>query len=445
VRAAALALLLVASPPARGEDVAARLWLVRVSREAQRGAGVTEVFLAPALPAGADGLLLCAGFGLDPPRENESLAAVAVGPDGAEHEAEFVGGHHEEACTFFRVKGEARRGWAPVELRGAPVAAGARVLVVGRHGPHLGYAPRRKRTRVEAAVVHDVPVYALEGLDDTWLGSLVVTPDGRLVGFVTTMDSLPEEGGYVVGLGETTAVVVAAEGYAAMARHPGPPETKAWLGVNLAPFDEAREGYFGVGEDLPGALVTGIAGASPAERAGVRLYDVLQRVGDLEVRLEKAADLELLVAKVQRLPVGVPLPCRVLRFTERAGGTFAAATLELSLTLVARPVDFADAPEGDVPDLGMKLKPATQDWLHARSLPPETRGVVVTRVREGSPAELAGLLVDDLVLQADGAPVPDLAALRAATAAAREAGRAKVVLFVRRGAETAFVSVRPNW
>ncbi|MGQ0612647.1 MAG: PDZ domain-containing protein [Planctomycetaceae bacterium] len=441
---AALLLPLLAAP-ARAEGLGERLWMVRVSREEQRGAGAVEVFLAPALPAGPDGLLLCAGFSLDAPRENASLEAVAIAPDGAEHEAQFIGGHHEEPCTFFRVKGEAAKSWAPVELKGVAAAEGARVLILGRHGVNLGYALRRKRTRVEAAVLHQVPVYAMEGLDETWLGCVALTADGRLIGFVTTMDSLEEEGGYVVGVGEATTIVVAAEGFAEMALHPGPPELKAWLGINLSPLDEERERFFGVEEDLAGALVTGVAEGSPAARAGVRLWDVLQRIGDLEVYLEKAADREAFLARVQRLPLGKPLPCRVLRFTEGPSGSYTRAVLELEMTLEARPVDFADAPEGEVPELGLKCRSATQDWLAARALPAETRGVVVTRVREGSPAELAGVLPDDLVLQADGAPIADLVSLKAATAAARLAGRAKVVLFVRRGAETAFLSLRPSW
>ncbi len=445
MRIPATLLLFLLVAPAGAEEMEARLWMVRVSREEQRGAGAAEVFLAPALPAGPGGLLLCAGFALDAPRENATLEAVAIAPDGTEHEAHFVGGHHEEPCTFFRVRGEAAKTWAPVELKGAVPAAGARVLIVGRHGTNLGFALRRKRTRVEAAVFHQVPVYAMEGLDETWLGCMALTADGRLIGFVTTMDSLEEEGGFVVGLGETTTIVVAAEGYAEMALHPGPPETRAWLGINLSPLDEDRERFFGVEEDLAGALVTGIAEESPAAMAGVRLWDVLQRIGDVEVILEKPADRDLFLARVQRLPLGKPLPCRVLRFREGPPGSYTRAVLELEMTLEARPVDFADAPEGDVPELGLKLKAATQDWLAARALAAETRGVVVTRVREGSPAELAGVLPDDLVLQADGAPVADLDALKTATAAARAAGRAKVVLFVRRGADTAFLSLRPNW
>lgn len=439
---AALALALVAAAAAAA-DPADRVWAVRVTRGLAGAVDPRETFLAPALPFGEEGVLLAAGFFLDFPREPEVVEVVAVAPDGSEREAELVGGYEKPECTFFRVLSGERP--APEAPEGAVPRIGGEVLVVGRHGSALGHAPRRKRTRIEAASRGPERFYVAEDLGDDWLGAVAFFPSGGLLGFIVERRTMEEEGAFVVGLTETTAAILPAEAFAEVARTPAPPAVKAWLGINLAPFDADREAYFGLEEDWRGAFVSGVAEGSPAAKAGIRLFDLVQRIGDLEVSMESVEDAPGLIRRVQRLPTGRPLSCAVVRFVETPAGGYVAERLQLEVTLEPRPLDFADAPEVDLPELGLKVKPATVDWLSGRNLPLDTKGLVVTRVKSGSPAELAGVLEGDLVLELDDAPATDADAARAALRAAKEARRAKVVLFVRRGAETAFLPLEPNW
>jgi len=441
-RAAVLLALLSVSAGAGDADPAGRVWAVRVTRSQPGAAEHDEVFLAAALPAGPEGVLVAAGFFLDLPREPELIEVVAIAPDGTERAASLLGGVERPECTFFRLPAGERP--APVALQGARPNVGDGLVVVARHGTAFRHAARRLRTRVEAEAREPERLYAAEGLTGEWLGAVAFTSEGALVGFVAERPTMDEDGAFVVGLTDTMAVIVPADAYADAARSPGPPDVKAWLGINLAPFDENREAYFGIEADWPGAFVTGVAEGSPAAKAGVRLGDVVQRIGDLDLVLEKVDETPALIRRVQRLPTGKPLPCTIVRFSEGAGGGFTPERLAIDVTLEPRPLDFADAPEADLPDLGLKTKPATVDWLTGRALALDTKGVVVTKVKSGSPAELAGLQPDDLLLKVDDAPSPDADSVRAALAAAKSAGRPKVVLFVRRGAETSFVSVRTN-
>jgi serine protease Do len=215
--------------------------------------------------------------------------------------------------------------------------------------------------------------------------------------------------------------------------------------VNLSPFDADREAFFSVGEDWRGALVTGISPGSPAAAAGIRVHDVIQTIGPLNVRFEVQADWNTMLRAVQRLPLGKPLPCRVVRFTRRPDGGYDAKPLEVTMTLAERPLDFADAPETEIKDLGLKVKPVTVDWRRANKLPDEQGGVVVTGTARASPAQLSRLRPGDLIQRVDDAEVSDVASLTTVLDAARNAKRNKIVLFVRRGTETLFLAVATGW
>ena len=80
---------------------------------------------------------------------------------------------------------------------------------------------------------------------------------------------------------------------------------------------------------------------------------------------------------------------------------------------------YRDAPETEVEDLGLKVKPATMDWRRARQVPDATTGVVVTRTARASPTQLAGLRPEDLIVRVDDQPVRTVRSFVALIDAAR--------------------------
>jgi len=424
------------------------LFVVRIATEHPAfGGPARQTVEAVAVPVNDEGLLMAVGFAVSPPEEEEKEAVkvTAFFPDGTEVPAEVVASDDELECTFFRLHGDRKP--EPVALQGARLAVGDEVTLLGRYGGLMDHAARRQRGFVEAIARTPQTLYALREQDPRTIGCVALTPEGKLVGFVDTRPAVGGEGtGVMLGLGAQTIVVVAAETYAESARTlPRKDSQRAWIGVNLAPFDADREAFFGVAENLPGALVTGVAEGSPAAKAGLEVFDLLQSIGPLPIHFEKMEEWAPMLRAVQRLPLGKPLPCRVIRFARQEDGGFAAQLLELTLTLEARPLDFADAPETEFKDLGFKVKPLTDDWRRTRTLPAGMDGVVVTRIAQASPARLAELQPDDLILRVDDKPVADVASLKARIDEARSARRAKVVFFIRRGRETLFLALQPGW
>ncbi len=411
------------------------VWVVRVTTErASFGAPSRQTLLAPALPV-EDGCLLVVGFALEPSDDkDEALKVTAIDPKGAVVPAELVGGDEELRCTLFRLPGKKPE---PVALEAAPCAVGDEVVLLSRHGELMRYAPRRGVLRVDAAVASPRPLFALSVEALAWQGAIAMTPGGKLLGFVDNRPTVTEGDGIVLGLGAQTPVLVPADAFADVPRNlPRKDRPRGWLGVNLAPFDEDREAYFGILAPQDGALVTGVSEGSPADRAGIRLHDVVQSIGDLTLRFDKMEEWGPMLRAVQRLPLGKPLKCRLLRFRPLPEGGHGATPVEVELTLEARPLDFADAPETELEDLGFRVKPLTQDWRRSNRVPADLLGVVVTRTEHASAAQIGGLAVNDLILKLDDRPIADIDALKKALADARDAKRTKIVFFVRRGQAT---------
>jgi len=449
-----LLLVLLLGAVARAEGLADRIYVVSITTERSTSTGTErQTLAAPALPVAPGGLLMAVGFAVNPPRENQSAVIVrAYHPDGRELTADLLGADDDLNCTYFRLTDKSVDPPDPVSLTGANLEVGEKVWVLGRHGALMKYAPRRLEASVEALVRKPKTLYALRPAMPEWRSSIVSTRDGRFVGFVDTRSTSVDGSGIMLGVGTRTTVVVPADIYAQSAQRPPDPRKKkvtrkrSWIGVNLAPVDPVREEYFGLKGDTRGALVTGLSAGSPAAEAGILLHDIVQSIGDYELTYERASDWAEMLRSVQELPLGEKLVCRVLRFAPRDDGGFDVEVKKLTMVLKERPVDFEDVAEVEIKDLGIFVKPVTDNWRRINNVPEHLRGgVVVIRMARGSPAQLAGLRINDLVLAMDRLPIPDTEALKKLVAEARKARRQKVVLFVRRGAQTTFVAIEPQW
>ncbi|MEE8106734.1 MAG: PDZ domain-containing protein [Planctomycetota bacterium] len=450
-----LALLAATSSVSAAEPVDGRVCVVTIVREASFGGRTRKTTLAaPALPVDDKGLFLLVGTHQEPSDRDEEATTVTVRlPGGADAAADLLGGDEDLRCTLVRLR-DPKKAPAPVALKGAPLKIGDRVNLYSRHGQTLGFASRRLAADVEAAVELPRRLYALAGDVSGWQGSIVATQDHRIVGFLSVVETMPDGNGLFIGIGSVTAVIVPLEAYADLVRDPPTPKAteeprkeKGWLGVNLAPFDKNRELYFGVKDDWKGALITGVSEGSPSAKAGIKVFDLLQTIGDLEFDFENSttANWNRLLKAVQRLPLREEMTCRVVRFHEDQPGKFRPEELQLKLTLMPRPLDFDDAPETEVEDLGFKFKPLTQDVLTRLGLPRGYGGVVVTGMTNGLPAALSGLRSSDIVLALDDEPVKGAGSMLRLLDGLRKAKKPRVSFFVRRGTQTRFVFVRTNW
>src|SRR5206468_8177839 len=218
--------------------------------------------------------------------------------------------------------------------------------------------------------------------------------------------------------------------------------SRGYLGVGLQPLDENLAPSLGLPKDS-GEIVRSVVPGGPAARAGLQQGDVIVRVNGQQVTPEQT--VSYLVANTA---VGSRVPLEIIRGGRRATVTVAVGERPTEEQLAK--LSGGDTGTGVVPGapvapqkaLGLSLSPLTPELARAASLPPTARGVIITAVDPNANAAEQGLQRGDLIVSINNQPVTSPGQVVAAVDAARKAGRASVLLLVKRGTSPeAFVGV----
>jgi serine protease Do len=166
--------------------------------------------------------------------------------------------------------------------------------------------------------------------------------------------------------------------------------------------------------ETPGALVEHVFGNSPAERAGLKPYDLVVAADGRPV-----ASVDGLIRKVASLPPGVTLQLRVWRDGHERG---------YDLKLAERPGrgDRVRAVDSSTPSrkdasaaIGLTVQDLTGDAARRLRLPKGTEGALVSDVEPLSPAYDAEIGRGYVILEINRRPVTSAADYRRLTSAAK--------------------------
>jgi serine protease Do len=197
----------------------------------------------------------------------------------------------------------------------------------------------------------------------------------------------------------------------------------ARLGVAVQTVNQTLADSFQL--DKPqGALVSSVEPGGPADKAGLRVGDVVQRLGDKPVL--DSGDLPALVGQAlpgERTQLGIWRQGKAVELGVQLGD----ASDKVATVAQADPV----AGKGR---LGLALRPLSPSEQHSIGI---SGGLLVERVQQG-PAALAGLQRGDVLLAINGAKVKDIAQLQTAVAHAKKS----IALLIQRDGDQIFVPVR---
>jgi serine protease Do len=180
-------------------------------------------------------------------------------------------------------------------------------------------------------------------------------------------------------------------------------------------------------EKSQGALVANVSKDGPAEKAGVKVGDVIVEFDGKEVK--DSGDLPIIVA---RTAVDKKVRMKVMRDKKEVSLNVAVGELKDEEVV-------ATAPEKG--ELGLTVQRLTPQIAESLGLD-KTEGVVVTAVEAGSAADEAGIRRGDVVLEVDRKAIRNLDEYKKAVAIARK-GRG-VLFLVRRGDSTLFLALKPQ-
>ena len=171
--------------------------------------------------------------------------------------------------------------------------------------------------------------------------------------------------------------------------------TRGWLGVYIQPLTADAAENLGV-PGRRGALVADVTSGGPAEKAGIRSGDVIVGFNGKEIRDEH----ELPQAVASTKP-GKTVDVRLIR-----GGKETTIAVKIA-EMEGEPAKPAAAQESSK-NLGLTVQDLTPE-IAQRLQVGNTKGVVVTGVEDGSPAEEAGFNEGDVIRQINRRPVSGMA------------------------------------
>ncbi|MGR3496917.1 DegQ family serine endoprotease [Citreimonas sp.] len=252
-------------------------------------------------------------------------------------------------------------------------------------------------------------------------GGPLFNAPGEVVGVNTAIFS-PSGGNVGIGFAVPSAV---AQRIVEDLREDGSVE-RGWLGVQIQSIDDALGEALDLA-DTSGVLVSDVTAGGPAAEAGLEAGDVIVSVAG-----EDVSDPRGLTFAVAELPVGEPVTVTYLRDGDREE-TEVTLGERPDMGLAAEPTEPEQDALPDGPTIGVSIQPVTPQLRSELGLPADLEGLAVASVDPDSPAAEAGLRAGDVIVQASGEAVPDVAALREAAAAAEEADEPLLMRIFRDG------------
>jgi len=195
--------------------------------------------------------------------------------------------------------------------------------------------------------------------------------------------------------------------------------TRSTIGAAFQPLQDL-EAFFDVGKS-EGAVIAGVDADGPAAKAGIQPRDILLEYGGMKVEGRYPEQLFALRKRVADTPVGAKVPVRI----KRAGET-------LALELVTEELTTVRSQEQDFPRWGLVGQDITERLAQRENLP-SAKGVYVTGIRRGEPAERAGLEKGDVIFRVGDRDAAGLADLSKCYQEAMAQKQPMVLIRVRRG------------
>ncbi|HET6674045.1 MAG TPA: Do family serine endopeptidase, partial [Nitrospiraceae bacterium] len=261
-------------------------------------------------------------------------------------------------------------------------------------------------------------------------GGALVNVRGELVGINTAIYS---QSGGNMGIGFAVPSNMAHSIMNQLVQHGK--VVRGWLGVSIQDLTPELAAQFGVPKDTKGVLVSDVMDDSPAKKAGFERGDVILEFDGRSV--DSPTQLRNAVAQTV---VGKKVPVKFIREkkTKTAEVMIGEQPKNLSQAGSEESGESA-APTGLLSDL--EVKELTDDLAGRYGLKAGERGVVIVRVKAGSPAEEVGVREGDIILEVNRKPVSSLKSYeRLASNLPKDQS---VLLLLKRQGRTIYLTLRP--
>jgi serine protease Do len=259
-------------------------------------------------------------------------------------------------------------------------------------------------------------------------GGPLFTQDGKVIGMNTAIYS-PSHGSVGIGFAIPSNSIKTVVAQLETTGH----VTRGYIGVQAQQVSPAMEKAMGLADES-GALVADVQADTPAARAGLQPGDVIRSVDG--TKIDNPRDLAVQVAAVKP---GTETKLDIVR-----GGKAQTISVQVGELPNDQTAEAGGGTTAHPAQLGLALGPITPEARDQLNLPQGTHGVLVENVRQGSPADQAGLQQGDVIVAVGDHAVENPGeAVHDIHAAISGSGHAVALRIVRDG-QPVFVAIEPG-
>lgn len=198
--------------------------------------------------------------------------------------------------------------------------------------------------------------------------------------------------------------------------------TRGFLGVSLQPLDQDMADAFGL-ERPDGALVAEVVKGSPADKAGLKQGDIIVEYDGKPVKTIGSF----------RNTISMIKPGTTVQLKVNRNGKI----LSISVKLTSHKDEIGGG--GFVQKLGMEVEPLTPELAKKLGYSQTDEGVVITRIKPGSPVAMAGMRPGFLIIAINHKKVTDIEEFNKAL---EETKKNRVLILAKQGSVTRFYSLK---
>jgi serine protease Do len=253
-------------------------------------------------------------------------------------------------------------------------------------------------------------------------GGALINARGELIGISTSI--LPSAGGGNQGIGFAIPIKMAR--YVAEQILKTGKVTRGSIGAIAQDVTPGLAQAFRL-DSVQGALISQVAVNGPAARAGIERGDVVTAMNGKTIR-----DLNDL-----RVSLALAVPGSTARLKVARNGKQQEIPVQIAI-LPETPAPAPQARQNQNPIEGVQVQDLNAQMVRELGLAPNTRGVIVANIPEGSMAELNDLHRGDVIQELNRTPVANMSDFRKALAASESR---QLVLLVNRGGITTYVAL----
>ena len=160
--------------------------------------------------------------------------------------------------------------------------------------------------------------------------------------------------------------------------------TRGWLGVGIQSLTPELKDYYRL-DDTSGVLVSEVFEGDPADKAGIKVGDIILKVNGKEISTSRQ-----LSRMIAGLAVGEKAKIVLLRDGKK---------LARSVKLARREDDrqLAEAKQEKSSDLGIEVTSLTKETARRLGIDEDEKGVLVTEVEPGGKGDRAGIRTADVI------------------------------------------------